>query len=205
MTDSCVWQAPTALCTRHASFICVTRPMCSYLWKDPHIHMCDKTQQNETWLIHMYDKTQQRDMTHSHVWHVWVLSHIWMCHVLSHIWMSQWPHSTCTLDMTHTLVHMCDKMTRSYVWQDPHIHVCGRTHIFIRVTRSNSSSHDSFTCVTRPSSTCAKYHMDAMGWLRLVGSLKLYVSFAKEPYKRDYFTKETYDFKEPTNRSHSIL
>ena len=23
------------------------------------------------------------------------------------------------------------------------------------------------------------------GWLRLVGSLKLYVSFAKEPYKRD--------------------
>ena len=25
-----------------------------------------------------------------------------------------------------------------------------------------------------------------MGWLRLVGSLKLQVSFAKEPYKRDY-------------------
>jgi len=25
-----------------------------------------------------------------------------------------------------------------------------------------------------------------MGWLRLVGSLTLYVSFAKEPYKRDY-------------------
>jgi len=25
-----------------------------------------------------------------------------------------------------------------------------------------------------------------MGWLRLVGSLKSYVSFAKEPYKRDY-------------------
>ena len=24
-----------------------------------------------------------------------------------------------------------------------------------------------------------------MGWLRLVGSLKLYVSFAKEPYKRN--------------------
>ena len=24
-----------------------------------------------------------------------------------------------------------------------------------------------------------------MGWLRLVGSLKLYVSFAKEPQKRD--------------------
>jgi len=28
--------------------------------------------------------------------------------------------------------------------------------------------------------------MRAMGWLRLVGSLNLQVSFAKEPYKRDY-------------------
>jgi len=29
-----------------------------------------------------------------------------------------------------------------------------------------------------------------MGWLRLVGSLKLYVSFAKEPYKRDYILQQ---------------
>ena len=28
-----------------------------------------------------------------------------------------------------------------------------------------------------------------MGWLRLVGSLKLYVSFVKEPYERDIFCK----------------
>jgi len=27
--------------------------------------------------------------------------------------------------------------------------------------------------------------MSDMGWLRLVGSIKLYVSFAKETYKRD--------------------
>jgi len=30
----------------------------------------------------------------------------------------------------------------------------------------------------------------AMGWLRLVGSLKLQVSFAKEPYKRDDILKK---------------
>ena len=30
----------------------------------------------------------------------------------------------------------------------------------------------------------------AMGRLRLVGSLKLYVSFAKEPYKRDYILQK---------------
>jgi len=29
-----------------------------------------------------------------------------------------------------------------------------------------------------------------MGWLRLVGSLKLWVSFAKEPYKRDYILQK---------------
>ena len=28
--------------------------------------------------------------------------------------------------------------------------------------------------------------LSSMGWLRLVGSLKIYVSFAKEPYKRDH-------------------
>jgi len=44
-----------------------------------------------------------------------------------------------------------------------------------------------------------------MGWLRLVGSLQLQVSFAKEPYKLDlYSAKETYELKEPTDRSHSI-
>ena len=29
-----------------------------------------------------------------------------------------------------------------------------------------------------------------MEWLRLVGSLKLWVSFAKEPYKRDYILQK---------------
>ena len=33
--------------------------------------------------------------------------------------------------------------------------------------------------------TILSSHVDTMGWLRLVGSLKWYVSFAKEPYKRD--------------------
>jgi len=32
----------------------------------------------------------------------------------------------------------------------------------------------------------AEESVPAMGWLRKVGSLKLHVSFAKEPYKRGY-------------------
>jgi len=45
-----------------------------------------------------------------------------------------------------------------------------------------------------------------MGWLRLVGSLKLQVSFAKELYKRDdVLQKRPMIFKEPTDRSHNIV
>ena len=48
--------------------------------------------------------------------------------------------------------------------------------------------------------------MSNMGWLRVVGYLKLQVSFAKELYTReDYFAKETYNFKEPTTRSHPMV
>jgi len=44
-----------------------------------------------------------------------------------------------------------------------------------------------------------------VGWLRLVASLKIYVSFAKEPHKRDlYSAKRPKFFREPTNRRHSI-
>ena len=48
-------------------------------------------------------------------------------------------------------------------------------------------------------------HSD-MRWLRLVGSLKSYVSFAKEPYKTYYILqKSRIILKEPTNRSRPIL
>jgi len=44
-----------------------------------------------------------------------------------------------------------------------------------------------------------------MVWLRLVGSLKMWVSFAKDPYKRDlYSAKKSYIFNEAANRSHHI-
>ena len=36
-----------------------------------------------------------------------------------------------------------------------------------------------------PTHMRARYMRQPMGWLRSVGSIKLQVSFAKEPYKRD--------------------
>ena len=42
-------------------------------------------------------------------------------------------------------------------------------------------------------------------WLRIVESIKLQVSFAKEPYKnRQYSAKETYNLIDPADRSHPI-
>jgi len=54
------------------------------------------------------------------------------------------------------------------------------THAY-RVMSHIFTGHVTFTYVTWR----AKYHLTHMGWLRLGGSLQLYVSFAKEPYKRD--------------------
>ena len=74
----------------------------------------------------------------------------------------------------HPVTHMCD-MTHSRVCQDSFmcvtwiIHMCDMTHVYVR-----NDVMSSF-----PSSTC---YRDS---LRLVGSLKLQVSFAKEPYKTD--------------------
>jgi len=44
-----------------------------------------------------------------------------------------------------------------------------------------------------------------MGWLRLVGSIKIIGLFCERALqKRLYSAEETYIFKEPTNRSHPI-
>jgi len=48
--------------------------------------------------------------------------------------------------------------------------------------------------------------MSNLGWLRLVGSFILDVSFVEyRLFYRSLFAKETYHFKEPTHRSHLIF
>jgi len=68
-----------------------------------------------------------------------------------------------------------------------HVWMCHVPYEWV-VAHVNASCH-TYECVvsqvqmSRAILECVKSHM---GWLRLVGSLKLQVSFAKEPYKRDY-------------------
>ena len=102
---------------------------------------------------------------------------------------------------------MCDRlihtreMTHPHVWHDSFIcvtwliHMCDMTPD-ICVTWLIHMCDVTHSCVTWLTQTCDVTHSYVsiiwnviqrwrMGWLRLVGSLKSYVSFAKEPCKRD--------------------
>jgi len=60
------------------------------------------------------------------------------------------------------------------------IHIL-RMHI-LRIHKRMDTTHADVVCVAK---TCS-----SMGWLRLVRSIKLKVSFAKEPYKREYILQK---------------
>jgi len=125
-----------------------------------------------TWLIHMCD------MTHSYVWHDSFVLHDLFIFVT---WFTQACARASFVCVTW-LIHMCH-LTHTYVFHDLFMHVTWLTQTCARA---------SFVRVTWLIHMCDMTHTHAlydlfkiMGWLRLVGSLKLQVSFAKEPYKRD--------------------
>jgi len=71
------------------------------------------------------------------------------------------------------------------------------------VDAANTSNHVE---ILQKVNTIVTFYSAYMGWQKLVGSSKLYVSFAKELYKRDHILqKRPIIFKEPTNRSHHIV
>jgi len=78
------------------------------------------------------------------------------------------------------MIHGCIGTHGSFICVTWHIHMCDMTlpHVW----------QDSFVCVTWHI-LCVTWIV-RMGWLRLVGSLKLQVSFAKEPCKRDYILQK---------------
>jgi hypothetical protein len=105
-----------------------------------------------------------------------------MIHFICVAWLILfvWHDSLYLCDMTHCI---CVTWLISYVGHDS-FYLCDMTHFYLsdmthlHAWRDSRVWHDSFHMSDMAHSTC-------MGWLRLVGSLKCYVSFAKEPYKRD--------------------
>ena len=69
----------------------------------------------------------------------------------------------------YELLHAYTRHTYTRTPTHTHIHTTTHTHIH----------------TTYPDSALVQRRVVRMGWLRLVGSIKLYVSFSKEPYQRD--------------------
>jgi len=131
----------------------------------------------------------------------WVMSHIIMSHVthtnesyrtyvwvMSHIWMSRF---TCVIESGHTWMSHVTHMNESH-----HTYEWAMSHIWM--------SH-----VTHVNESC--YGVATMSRLiKITGSILQNIIpfrglFCKRALlKRLYSAKETYNFKEPTNRSHPI-
>jgi len=81
----------------------------------------------------------------------------------------------------HIYIHVCIYIyiyiyiyTIMYIYIYMYSGAIGRTQV-----RESSTAHGACTCNTHP------FVHIRMGWLWLIGSIKLQVCFAKEPYKRD--------------------
>jgi len=126
----------------------------------------------------------------SHVSREWGMSQVnesclkWMSHII-YKWVMSHVNEACRKWMSHV----------SYEWVTSHINESCLTWMR-HVASEWGMSQVNESCLTKPvagvNESCFtwKNHSQIcwrtpMGWLRLVGSFKLQVSFATEPYKRD--------------------
>jgi len=135
--------------------------------------------------LHLFGRIHMCDMTRSYVWRASFLCATWLVHTCDIARSCVWHDSFVTVTW---LVRMSD-MTHSYVWHDPFR--CMTPILFSVLTYQKV-----LICVTKIVHTCdALFRIYVMthsevchpssspfpptGWLRLVGSWNLSVSFAK--------------------------
>ena len=112
--------------------------------------------------------------------HTYASCHTWIVHV-THInescltWISYDTHEWVTSRKWMSHVAHMNESCRTREWVMSHAWMSHVTHksVILHIKES-----------------CHAWMSRVMGWLRLVGSFKLYVSFAKEPYERDYFLQK---------------
>jgi len=99
--------------------------------------------------------------------------------------------------LTHKRSYLRSHKSDTHTYAQTHAHTHTHTHVYIQMNQLICTSintkihiyiytytiiHTILANITRVGSYPHPY---TMGWLRLVGSLKLQLFFAKEPYKRD--------------------
>jgi len=114
-------------------------------------------------------------------------------------------HTYEELTYAHTYIHT---HTHTYigvihVWDANSLYVQHGSFDSSRLHRTYSTqyTHNTHSLPLSPPSTAPSDYIiltartcSAMGWLQLVGSLKTWFSFAKEPYKRDYILQKRHVF-----------
>jgi len=110
--------------------------------------------------------------------YVWIHVYIFMCDYICEC-ENMCVFCICECACKHTQVYTkCDASSIcNYIY--PH-HIYEQYKLIIYIYAHHTSTSLFLTLS----------HMRNMGWLRLVGSLKLWVAFAKEPYKRDYILQK---------------
>jgi len=119
------------------------------------------------------------------------------CVMYIHSFRELWPCRWLVLFLWR--IHTYTQRMHAHTHKFTHARACNHAWVCVCDTPYAHVWNGACTCVTGLTG-----HVDFMGWLRSVGSLKLYVSFAKEPYQRDDILQKTCNFIDPTNRSYRI-
>jgi len=149
----------------HNSFISVTQLIHAWLWARRSYHTCEWVM-SHIWMSHV---TRMNESCHTHEW---VVSHLWTRHV-THINEARHPHEWVTSHI---------RMTRADVHEGLFLWVCRSLFVSMWVSfvfvcwamSQMSHAHPHESCHTHVLSK-VQYGVAtiSMGWLRLVGSLKL--------------------------------
>jgi len=184
-----------------------------------HICMSHVTHMNASW--HTYECVMShiwmRHVTHinaschtyesvmSHMWmrhvkHVHVSCHTYGC-VMSHIWIH---HIKLHMSMRH-VTHSNARM-RCILWKKTYT-IRKETYVIWKETHQRDLRYSHLCLTSKPCvcQMCSWATNSSYGVASISRLLKIIGLFCKKSLlKRPYSAKETYNFKEPTNRSHSI-